>query len=84
MTDSAYYWACTGRILFDDEDTVFVTDLLATQSEACEQFYAHLREEDPDRYSEHGAVLIALLRSTEPIDIFWPSELRCRSASFHG
>jgi hypothetical protein len=69
MSDSAYYWAVIGRILFDDEDTVFVTDLPTTQSEARDQLHAHMQEEDPNRYRAHGVLITALLRSTEPIEL---------------
>ena len=68
MTDSAYYWAVTGRILFDDEDTPYCTDLPATESQALNQFHERLREQDPVRYSEHGVVVSSRFRSTEPID----------------
>lgn len=68
MTDPAYYWAVVGRIRFDDEDTIFITDLPTTQSEACEQFHKHMREGDPAGYTEHGLLILALLRSCDLIE----------------
>jgi hypothetical protein len=69
MTDDAYYWAITGRIPFDDEDTPYYTDLPATQTDALEQFHRHMCDGDPDRYAEHGLIITALFRSTEPIEL---------------
>ena len=69
MIDSAYYWAVIGRCLFDEENTVFVTDLPATQAEAHEQFLEHMHEQDPDAYYRNGVLVINLLCSTEPIEI---------------
>ena len=68
MFDSAYYWAVIGRCFFDDENTVFVTYLPATQAEAHEQFLEHMREQDPEAFHRNGVLVVNLLCSTEPIE----------------
>lgn len=64
----AYYWLVIGRILFDDEDTVYPTDLPCTRDEALAAFHRELNDQDPERYGRNGAIVLYTLRSTEPIE----------------
>jgi len=69
MFDSAYYWAVIGRYSFDEVNTVFVTDLPATQAEAHEEFLEYMYKKDPNAYYRKGVLVCNLLCSTEPIEI---------------
>lgn len=68
MTEHAYYWVVIGRILFDDDDTVYLTDLPCTRSEAIAAFHKDLQEHDPAAYTEHGALVTHTLRSCDCIE----------------
>lgn len=70
MTESAYYWLVIGRIPFDDEDSVYPTDLPCTRDEAITEFRKALQEEDPTRYAEYGALVNYTLRSCDPIEFY--------------
>lgn len=79
-----YYWAITGRILFDDEDTTYCTDSPTTNSEARDQFYYYLRKRDPNAYAEHGSIITAEFRSTQPIECTWGDRLHITKGLLNG
>lgn len=63
------YYAVTGRIIGDDEDTVVSFDHPCSVTQAREMFFAHLRKEDSDGFDSAESVINSVLWSNSPINV---------------